>query len=228
MKTFVIGDIHGRCAQLHGLLEMLPRDSATDTLVFLGDLIDRGPDVPGCVEHVLNLCQENPEKVICLRGNHEQMLLDFIDGSSLMWLSMEIGSDQTFRQYTETPIRLRTDSDFDSARELIKEKFPAHQIDFLRQLPFYHEDNHALYVHAGLEDGKHPHESSPQALLWTRDLDFYKSYYGKPCVFGHTPTPLLPWLGRAGRPGIYVSPRAIRFDTRYNLSSAFSRLGVPR
>jgi len=47
MKTFVVGDIHGRCAQLHGLLEMLPRQS-TDTLVFLGDLIDRGPDVPGC------------------------------------------------------------------------------------------------------------------------------------------------------------------------------------
>jgi serine/threonine protein phosphatase 1 len=227
MKTFVIGDIHGRCAQLHGLLEMLPRDPATDTLVFLGDLIDRGPDVPGCVEHVLNLCQANPQRVICLRGNHEQMLLDFIDGSSLIWLSTAIGSDQTFRQYTETPIRLRTDADFDSARELIKEKFPAHQIDFLRQLPFYHEDDHALYVHAGLEAGKHPRESSPHALIWTRDLDFYKSYYGKPCVFGHTPTPLLPWLGRVGRHGIYVSHSAIGIDTGYNLQSPLSCLSLP-
>ena len=227
MKTFVIGDIHGRCAQLHGLLEMLPRDPATDTLVFLGDLIDRGPDVPGCVEHVLNLCQANPKRVICLRGNHEQMLLDFIDGSSLIWLSTAIGSDQTFRQYTETPIRLRTDADFDRARELIKEKFPAHQIDFLRQLPFYHEDDHALYVHAGLEAGKHPRESSPHALIWTRDLDFYKSYYGKPCVFGHTPTPLLPWLGRVGRHGIYVSHSAIGIDTGYNLQSPLSCLSLP-
>src|SRR6267142_2170603 len=105
----------------------LPRDPSTDTLIFLGDLIDRGPDVPGCVEHVLNLCQENPEKVICLRGNHEQMLLDFIDAASLIWMSTGTGSDQTFRQYTETPIQLRTDADFDRARELIKEKFPAHQ-----------------------------------------------------------------------------------------------------
>ena len=47
MKTFVVGDIHGRCAQLNGLLDLLPRDEATDTLVFLGDLIDRGPDIPG-------------------------------------------------------------------------------------------------------------------------------------------------------------------------------------
>ena len=50
MKTFVVGDVHGRCAQLQSLLEMIPRDEASDTLVFLGDLIDRGPDAPGCVD----------------------------------------------------------------------------------------------------------------------------------------------------------------------------------
>ncbi|HEY5838735.1 MAG TPA: metallophosphoesterase, partial [Pyrinomonadaceae bacterium] len=86
MKTFVVGDIHGRCAQLRGLLDLLPRDEATDTLVFLGDLIDRGPDVPGCVERVSKLCRENPERVRCLRGNHEQMLLDFIDRKHTIWV----------------------------------------------------------------------------------------------------------------------------------------------
>jgi serine/threonine protein phosphatase 1 len=227
MKTFVIGDIHGRCAQLHGLIQMLPRDPSKDTLVFLGDLIDRGPDVPGCVEQVMNSCKENPERVICLRGNHEQMLLDFIDAASLIWMSTATGSDQTFMQYTQTPVRLRTDSDFDSARELITKKIPDCHIDFLRQLPLYHEDDHALYVHAGLEDGKHPRESSPQSLLWTRDEDFYKNYHGKPCVFGHTPTPLLPWLGRLGRHGIYVSHSAIGIDTGYNLQSPLSCLSLP-
>ncbi len=53
MKTFVVGDIHGRCAQLLNLLDMLPRDPKTDTLVFLGDLIDRGADAPGCVDHMI-------------------------------------------------------------------------------------------------------------------------------------------------------------------------------
>ena len=227
MKTFVIGDIHGRCAQLHSLLDLLPRDPLTDTLVFLGDLIDRGPDVPGCVELVLSLCQENPEKVICLRGNHEQMLLDFIDEASLIWMSTATGSDQTFRQYTQTPVRLRSDADFDKARELITMKIPLDQIDFIRRLPLYHENDHALYVHAGLEDGKHPRESSPHSLLWTRDLAFYKNYFGKPCVFGHTPTPLLPWLGRIGRHGIYVSHSAIGIDTGYNLQSPLSCLSLP-
>src|SRR5713101_2686864 len=106
MKTFVVGDIHGRCAQLHHLLDLLPRDESTDTLVFLGDLIDRGPDAPGCVEHVLNLCAENHEHVICLRGNHEQMLLDFLDEVSTIWMETATGADQTFGQYAETPLRL--------------------------------------------------------------------------------------------------------------------------
>ena len=227
MKTFVVGDIHGRCAQLLGLLEMLPREQSMDTLVFLGDLIDRGPDVPGVVECVVHLCRENPESVICLRGNHEQMLLDFLDAISMTWMETATGGDRTFEQYAESPLRLRTESDFVRARELLAAKIPANQIEFMRQRPLYYEDDHALYVHAGLEDGKHPSESSSHALLWTRNEDFYKSYYGKPCVFGHTPTPFLPWRGRLGRHGIYVFNSAIGIDTGYNLQSPLTCLSLP-
>jgi serine/threonine protein phosphatase 1 len=59
MKTFVVGDIHGRCAQFLNLLDMLPRDPKSDTLVFLGDLIDRGADAPGCVDHVVKIPSES-------------------------------------------------------------------------------------------------------------------------------------------------------------------------
>ena len=227
MKTFVIGDIHGRCAQLHSLLAMLPRDEASDTLIFLGDLIDRGPDIPGVVEHVFDLCQKNPDRVICLRGNHEQMLLDFLDDQNLIWVEQATGGDQTFAQYTQTMLIIRREEDFAAARQLIAEKIPAEQIDFFRHLPFYHEDDYALYVHAGLEDGKHPRDSSNDALLWTRDMDFFKSYRGKPCVFGHTPTAFLPLRGRLGRHGIYLSKSAIGIDTGYNLNSPLSCLSLP-
>jgi serine/threonine protein phosphatase 1 len=227
MKTFVVGDIHGRCAQLIGLLEMLPRDQSIDTLVFLGDLIDRGPDVPGVVECVVHLCRENPERVICLRGNHEQLLLDFLDAISMTWMETATGGDRTFEQYAEAPLRLHTESDFVRARELLAAKIPANQIEFMRQRPLYYENDHALYVHAGLEDGKHPSESSSHALLWTRNEDFYKSYYGKPCVFGHTPTAFLPWRGRLGRHGIYVFNSAIGIDTGYNLQSPLTCLSLP-
>lgn len=226
MKTFVVGDIHGRCAQLHSLLDMLPRESS-DTLVFLGDLIDRGPDVRGCVEHVIELCKDDPEKVICLRGNHEQMLLDLIDDANQIWVDESTGSAQTFAQYTGERLRRNTQEDLNQARALISEKFPPKQIEYFRQLPLYHEDDHALYVHAGLEDGKHPRDSSPQALLWTRDQDFYRNYRGKPCVFGHTPTPFLPLRGRLGRHGIYLCNSAIGIDTGYDVHSPLTCLSLP-
>jgi len=204
MRTFVVGDIHGRCAQLLNLLDMLPRDPENDTLVFLGDLIDRGADAPGCVSHILKLTRENPERVICLRGNHEQMLMDFLDGRSNLWLSAVVGGERTFEQ-----------------------SFPAEHLAFMQELPFYYEDEFAIYVHAGLDEGKHPRESTPMSLLWMRDMDFYKNYHGKPCVFGHTPTPLLPLRGRLGRHGIYISHSAVGLDTGYNHQSPLSCISLP-
>jgi serine/threonine protein phosphatase 1 len=227
MKTFVVGDIHGRCAQLRALLDMLPRDASTDTLVFLGDLVDRGPDIPGCVSHVRELCLENRERVICLRGNHEQMLLDFIDGENYIWMEPSTGSDYTFAQYAGKPLKLQVEADFAAARETIADSVPLEQLEFMRGLPLYHEDEFALYVHAGVEDGKHPRDSSSHALLWTRDTEFYKNYHGKPCVFGHTPTPFLPLRGRVGRHGIYLHNSAIGIDSGYNIYSPLSCLSLP-
>jgi serine/threonine protein phosphatase 1 len=227
MKTFVVGDIHGRCAQLTNLLDMLPRDPSGDTLIFLGDLIDRGFDAPGCVEQVFNLCRGNPERVICLRGNHEQMMLDFIDGSGDIWVTPVTGGERTYEQYTGRLLTARTEAELDESRRLITSSVPAEHLAFFRRLPFYHEDEYALYVHAGLDQGKHPRDSRPQSLLWLRDMEFYKNYRGKPCVFGHTPTAFLPLRGRLGRHGIYISNSAIGIDSGYNHQSPLSCLSLP-
>ena len=227
MRTFVVGDIHGRCAQLLNILDMLPRDPKSDTLVFLGDLIDRGADAPGCVDHVMKLCNDNPERVICLRGNHEQMLMDFIDGEQSIWLTPIVGGERTYEQYTGQSPWGDSDQDFENMRLKLEQSVPAEHLQFMRSLPFYHEDEHAIYVHAGLDEGKHPSESSETSLLWMRDMDFYKNYRGKPCVFGHTPTPLLPLRGRLGRHGIYISHSAVGLDTGYNHQSPLSCLSLP-
>jgi serine/threonine protein phosphatase 1 len=227
MKTFVIGDVHGRCAQMLSLLEMIPRDESSDTLVFLGDLIDRGPDAPGCVAHVLELLRSNPEHVICLRGNHEQMLLDFIEGTSNIWITPVTGGERTFEQYAGQHLVISGEMDIDEARHTIENKIPRAHLEFFRERPFYHEDGYAFYVHAGLDHGKHPSETAPQLLLWSRDMDFYKNYRGKPCLFGHTPTSFLPLRGRLGRHGIYIFHSAIGIDTGYNHSSPLSCLSLP-
>lgn len=227
MKTFVIGDVHGRCAQMLSLLDMIPREESVDRLVFLGDLIDRGPDAPGCVDHVLKLCRSNPEQVVCLRGNHEQMLLDFIEGTGSIWITPVTGGERTFEQYAGQPLVVESEMDLDEARRTIEDQIPPEHLQFFRERPFYHEDEYALYVHAGLDQGKHPRETSPQLLLWSRDMDFYKNYRGKPCLFGHTPTPFLPLRGRLGRHGIYIFHSAIGIDTGYNHSSPLSCLSLP-
>lgn len=227
MKTFVVGDVHGRCAQLRGLLEMLPRDEKEDQLVFLGDLIDRGPDAPGCVDLVLKLCREDPERVTCLRGNHEQMLLDFIEGTANLWITPVTGGERTYEQYTGKALVINSEQDLSDTRKEIENSVPPDHLDFFSALPHYHEDDYAIYVHAGLDRKKHPRDTAPQALLWMRDMDFYKNYKGKPCIFGHTPTPLLPLLGRLGRHGIYISHSAIGIDTGYNMQSPLSCLSLP-
>jgi len=227
MKTYIVGDIHGRCAQLLNLLDMLPRDPESDKLVFLGDLIDRGADAPGCVDHIMKMQRENPERVICLRGNHEQMLMDFLDGTSNIWLTPATGGERTIEQYTGRPVTVDSERDLEDLRHALEESVPPEHLEFISKTPLFYEDEYAIYVHAGLDEGKHPTESSSVSLLWMRDMDFYKNYRGKPCVFGHTPTPLLPLRGRLGRHGIYISHSAVGLDTGYNHHSPLSCLSLP-
>ena len=227
MKTFVIGDVHGRRTQLNLLLGMLPREASSDTLVFLGDLIDRGQDAPGVVADVLELYRAAPEQVHCLRGNHEQMMLDFLDEGASIWLKPIIGGERTFEQYTGTPPLIMKEEDYDTARKELKDSLPPGHLEFIRSTSFYYEDDYALYVHAGLENGKHPRDTTPQQLLWARDKDFYMHYHGKPCLFGHTPTAFLPLRGRVGRHGIYIFHGAIGIDTGYNQNSPLSCLQLP-
>jgi serine/threonine protein phosphatase 1 len=227
MKTFVVGDVHGRREQLKKLLEMLPRDEANDSLIFLGDYIDRGTDAPGVVSDVVELQREQPERVICLRGNHEQMLLDFLDDGAPLWLSPVTGGHRTYEQYTGASFSLSRADDLLEAQRKIEESLPAEHLSFFRTLPYYHEDDYALYVHAGLDGAKHPRETEQHSLLWSRDMEFFKNYRGKPCLFGHTPTAFLPLRGRVGRHGIYIFHNAIGLDTGYNYRSPLSCLELP-
>lgn len=227
MNTYVIGDVHGRRAQLRALVNLMPREPARDMLVLLGDLVDRGDEIPGVIDDVIALQQAAPERVVCLRGNHEQMLLDFVDKSELLWLHAAVGSEPTIEQYTGQPLQIRTEQDFIKLRETFAAALPPAHHAFFTQLPLYYEDDYALYVHAGLTDGQHPRDTPAQALLWTRDTNFFKHYAGKPCVFGHTPVPLLPLRGRIGRHGIYIAHSAIGLDTGFSDTSPLSCLQLP-
>lgn len=224
MSAFVIGDVHGRRKQLRQLLEWLPVKFGADSLIILGDLIDRGEDAPGAVADAIDLARGG---AIVLRGNHEQMLLDFLDEGARLWLHPAVGSDCTYEQYTGDELTDDVRKDAEAARRAIAEKIPAAHVEFFRSRPLFHEDDYAFYVHAGVEPGKHPRECNDYQLLWARNQEFFRRYHGKPCVFGHTPTPLLPLLGRLGRHGLYISHSAIGIDTGYDERSPLSCIQLP-
>ena len=97
-KIFAIGDIHGCLDKLKGMMERIDIDDDEDTLVFIGDYIDRGPDPKGVVDFVLEL-KSRLKNVVCLLGNHEQTFLNFYfhgRDSNLFYLN---GGDTTIESY---------------------------------------------------------------------------------------------------------------------------------
>ena len=80
-RILAIGDIHGRLDKLKALLGGISWIPDEDTLVFIGDYVDRGPDSAGVIDHILGL-RKWSDKVVCLRGNHEQIFLDFLEGKN--------------------------------------------------------------------------------------------------------------------------------------------------
>ena len=205
MHTFVIGDVHGRLWLLKQLIEESGMDTKSDKIIFLGDLIDRGENSPGVVEHVNKLKKENPN-VVTLRGNHEQMLLDFIDNADLNWLHPANGGSRTLAQYG---------SPVDGEGGFTNINIPAHHINYFRSTIMFHEDEKAIYVHAGLTPGVHPSADDPHNLLWSRNQEFYDSYDGKLCFFGHTPTRYIKSGVLRHAHAVFVGKRAIGMDTGY-------------
>jgi serine/threonine protein phosphatase 1 len=199
-RTFAIGDIHGDLTALQTLFERLPELTADDTLVFLGDYIDRGPESAGVVKFVRELEDKGPAKVIALRGNHEDAWIQVIDkGWPEFIMPRANGCLESYRSFKGEAIP--EDDEIPQPKELQAmfegAFFPKDVVKWMRTLRHFYEDEHAIYVHAGIKRtaGRFPHPSEvspPRALLWLRDRDFFENYRGKLVVFGHTTTRTLP------------------------------------
>lgn len=176
-KTYVIGDIHGCYRALEELLGKISPDPNADTLVFLGDYIDRGPDSKQVVQKVIELMTESQGRVIPLMGNHEQMFLASLAGEKREFF-LKMGGDATLASYGIPP----------PYTGKIAHRIPVEHIHFFNELILFWEDKEYIYVHAGLEPGVHLSQQSPRWCCWARD-QFLKSDYdfGKKVIFGHTP-----------------------------------------
>jgi serine/threonine protein phosphatase 1 len=176
VATLVIGDIHGRLDRLEALFDGLPY--WPDRFIFLGDYLDRGPDSPGVLDRLLRLATE--EECVFLRGNHEDLALDVLDGSGRyppgVWEAN--GGTQTIRSYASA----RDRNEWRAALP------PAHA-RFLRETALYHETADHVYVHARI-NAEGPAKTPPEVLLWSRiESPLLSMGYGKRVICGHTPFP---------------------------------------
>ena len=173
-KTYAIGDVHGCLDQLQDLVELCELDagSGKSKFVFLGDYIDRGPNSRGVVQFLIDLQKWSPDHIICLRGNHEDLLLAALTDphQALDWRLN--GGDATL----------------DSYRVASPDDIPVAHMEWLRSLPFFHDDGLRFFVHAGVDPARPLDQQDPHDLLWIRKpfLSSEKDF-GRLIVHGHTP-----------------------------------------
>ena len=192
LLTYAIGDAHGCFDKLVRLLGRCRLHAAARPmrLVFIGDYIDRGPESRAVVEFLIKTQRANPDRVICLRGNHEAMALAAAaEGNEMEALWLINGGGQTLRSYG---VR--------RAAEL-----PPETLEWFVVLPLSYDDGRRYFVHAGINPGLALDAQCEHDQLWIREPFLrHKGDYGRLIVHGHTPLP-------TGRPDL--CPNHLNIDT---------------
>lgn len=207
MTTYLVSDIHGQNEAFRKALQDASfSPNQGDRLYVLGDMVDRGPQSKEVLFDLLALRQSYPQQVVLLKGNHEQMLEDWLMGKGDPEIYLRFnGGDATIRSLLGNhPLRrafvggLPAPELQDQARQMILTLYP-NLLPALAQLPLYVElpadpqtgTPAALLVHAGIRPGIPLSQQRQEDLLWIRE-PFYDYYEGEmPIIFGHTPVPKL-------------------------------------
>ena len=169
-RTIAIGDIHGCSAALDAILEAI-RPRPDDTIITLGDYIDRGPDSRGVIDRLIDLAHRC--HLVPLLGNHDQMLLDVRSGKNpIEWL-LEIGGTTTLDSYG--PGR---DIGF----------IPSAHFEFLKGCLDYFETDTHIFVHGNYYPDLPMDEQPVSMLRWEslRDTTPGPHESGKTVIAGHT------------------------------------------
>lgn len=188
-RIIMISDIHGCIDLFDQLLTKVHYSPDHDQLMLLGDYVDKGPHSQKVVERVMQLVQNH--KAIALRGNHDQRLVDLVRGNDPQVRAKfaQHGGIPALQSYCGITDITLTDEIIDRSKKHIEDKYADH-LDFLDQLPLYHEDEHHIYVHAGLNpliaDWR---EQSDHDFMYIKG-DFYNNptNVAKKVIFGHTKT----------------------------------------
>lgn len=191
-RIYAIGDIHG-CADLLVQLQQaiqtdLQRRPCRESIeVYVGDYVDRGPQSSEVVE---NLALSTPlcTRRICLMGNHEQILIDFLSDPLVLSSWMSLGGLETLQSYG---VRVRLNStrrEFKMIQAQLHYHLPQLHQKFFRELPLSFSFGSYFFAHAGVRPGVALDQQKTEDLLWIREgfLDSVKDF-GATVIHGHTP-----------------------------------------
>ncbi|RNB59359.1 serine/threonine protein phosphatase [Brevibacillus gelatini] len=206
-RILAISDIHGMYDQFIKLLEKVNYSPTQDKLILLGDYVDRGKKSKEVIEKIIELA--NTYDVVVLRGNHDQMFLDWLITNDGMneFNFFRNGGLQTVESYCGLDF-------FDSGIDTIKAKnfilkHCKHHVDFLKELSYFYETNDFIFVHAGLNPNYENWRLTPhEDMLWIRNLfHYHPTKTDKTIVFGHTPC-----INLHGKPNIWFADDKIGID----------------
>lgn len=188
MRLYAIGDVHGcdaKLADVHDRIasDLAERPVADRRIIHVGDYVDRGPDSAGVIRRLQGMIVADP-RIICLRGNHDQMLLDFLadpEAGASMFLGN--GGKQTLRSFG---VNLRSQNYAGLARQLAEAMSPAER-SFTEHLRLTVRFGDYLFVHAGIRPGVPLERQDDHDLIWIRE-EFLTdtSDHGFVVVHGHT------------------------------------------
>ena len=195
---YAVGDIHGHLEKLqlaHALIEadMAAHGVEKATTIHVGDLGDRGPATSQVIQYLIDGIADGKDWLV-IKGNHDQMLIDFMDGgdgtnprlkSGTNWLHSVMGGKATLASYGLKKSLLESNDAFERRA---RSGVPKEHVDFLKSLPVWLRSNGLIFVHAGIRPGFPIEAQEEMDLLWIRD-DFlwHIGDHEALIVHGHTP-----------------------------------------
>jgi len=219
-RIYAIGDVHGRIDLLEELLDLIVRDDAArgsmeSSIIFLGDLADRGPDSAAVVARVRQLCGEAGVARL-VKGNHDDVLVKAARGDGrAAKLLLAIGGMQTLLSYGITEEEAARGTHQDLA-DLIGQRLPAEDIDFLERGEDMILLGDYLFVHAGIRPKVALADQRTSDLYWIREPFLGSDAdHGVLVIHGHSVTEF-----------IEERPNRIGVDTGAYASGKLSAIGI--
>lgn len=222
MDTVAIGDVHGRADLLERLLEYIYVNLPRSRVVFLGDIIDRGPDSRQAMNLVEHELKRQPASVL-IQGNHEELLLRFLDkGTAYSRGWRHNGGDATVASYGLQGYEFEDDEGYgrftDELASKFQEEYSGHVAVLREALPCLQTDDH-FFVHAGILPWISLDEQDPYLMRWkSQPLLAHTAHLPKIVIHGHHVT-------QSHRPEVYKS--RVSIDTGAYYSNKLTAVLLP-